>query len=148
MKGYIELYYDLPHLEAYLKASGAKFHRQALKNVIDDFLQEAVLYHMEEKKFIIMGTLTMFLENTEIFEGSRELFRRLPTISRDIFFDTDLSDIYESSNYLVQKEKPSLSYWKKKGRRGVHKIYRTTAEVLYEKEKEKEKQDEITAKKN
>lgn len=52
MKGCIELYYDLPHLEAYLKASGAKFHRQALKNVIDDFLQEAVLYHMEEKKFI------------------------------------------------------------------------------------------------
>ncbi len=145
MKGYIELYYDLPHLEAYLEAGGAKFDKQNLKNVIDDFLQEAVLHHIEEKKFIIMGTLTEFLENTEIFEGSRELFRRLPTISGDIFFDTDLSDIYESSNCLVQKEKPALSYWKKTGRRGVHKIYRTTAEVLYEKEKEKGKPDEITA---
>ena len=141
MKGYIELYYDLPHLEAYLEAGGAKFDKQNLKNVIDDFLQEAVLHHIEEKKFIIMGTLTEFLENTEIFEGSRELFRRLPTISGDIFFDTDMSDLEWCADYLAKEESSSLLFWQTTGKRGKQTLFRTISDVCYEMEKGKESLD-------
>ena len=101
MKGYIEIYYDLPHLEAFLKVGGTQYNSQSLKNEIDDFLREAVLYHIEEKKFVIMGTLTEYLENKELFEGSRDMFRRMPTISGDIFFDTDVFDLLECSYYLL-----------------------------------------------
>lgn len=112
MTGYFEIYYDLPHLEAFLKAGGTQYNSQSLKNEIDDFLREAVLYHIEEKKFDIMGTLTDYLENEELFEGSRDIFRRMPTISSDIFFDTDLFDLVECSHYLAEK----LLDWKKSGK--------------------------------
>ena len=78
------------------------------KNEIDDFLREAILYHVEEKKFVIMGTLIEYLENNDLFEGSRDLFRRLPAISGDIFFDTDMSNLSECSDYLAEKEQPAL----------------------------------------
>lgn len=140
MKGYIELYYDLPHLEAFMEAGGAQYNLQALKNEIDDFLREAVLHHIEEKKFVIMGTLTEYLENKELFEGSRDLFRRMPTISSDIFFDTDASDLLECSDYLAEKEQPALLNWKRTGKHGEQKLFRTTADVLFAKEKESENQ--------
>jgi len=85
MKGRIELYYDMPHLEAYLEASGANYDGSILKDVLDEFMKEAVLHHVEENKFTIMGTLNNFLENKELFCGSRELFRRLPKATEDIF---------------------------------------------------------------
>lgn len=138
MEGLIEIYYDLPHLEAYLEAGGAKFNLQALKNEIDDFLMESVLYHIEEKKFIIMGTLNEFLKNKELFVCSHDLFRRLPTISSDIFFDTDMSNLTECSDYLAEKEQLALSDWKTTGMRGEQQLFRTTADVLFAKEKEAE----------
>lgn len=141
MKGHIDLYYDLPHLEAYLEAGGAQYNSQSLKSEIDDFLREALLYHVEEKKFVIMGTLTELLENKELFEGSRDLFRRMPSISGDILFDTDMSDLQECSDYLAEKEKPALLDWKTTGRHGEQRLFRTTAEVLFAKEKETEAED-------
>ena len=138
MKGYIELFYDLPHLEAYLEASGAQYNSQSLKNEIDDFLMEAVLHHVEEKKFVIMGTLTAFLENKELFAGSRDLFRRMPTISSDIFFDIDMSSLHECSDYLAEKEKQALLDWKTTGKHGEQRLFRTTADVFFAKEKEAE----------
>ena len=140
MKGHIELFYDLPHLEAFLEAGGTQYNSQSLKNEIDDFLREAVLHHIEEKKFVIMGTLTEYLENKELFEGSRDLFRRIPTISGDILFDTDASDLLECSNYLAEKEQPALLDWKKSGKHSEQKLFRTTADVLFAKEKESENQ--------
>ena len=140
MKGHIELFYDLPHLEAFLEAGGTQYNSQSLKNEIDDFLIEAVLHHIEEKKFVIMGTLTEYLENKELFEGSRDLFRRMPIISSDIFFDTDASDLLECSDYLAEKEQPALLDWKKSGKHGEQKLFRTTADVLFAKEKESENQ--------
>ena len=140
MRGYIELFYDLPHLEAFLEAGGAQYNSQSLKNEIDDFLREAVLHHIEEKKYVIMGTLTDYLENKELFEGSRGLFRRMPTISSDIFFDTDAGDLLECSDYLAEKEQPALLEWKKSGKHGKQKLFRTTADVLFAKEKESENQ--------
>ena len=74
MKGMVELYYDMPHLATYLAASGAHFSENQLKNEICEFLEEAVLHHIEEKKFIIMGTLTKFLEGKEIVVGVRNCF--------------------------------------------------------------------------
>ena len=140
MKGYIEIFYDLPHLEAFLEAGGTQFNSQSLKNEIDDFLREAVLHHIEEKKFVIMGTLTEYLENKELFEGSRDLFRRIPTISGDILFDTDAGDLLECSDYLAGKEQPALLEWKKSGKHSEQKLFRTTADVLFAKEKESENQ--------
>ena len=136
MKGTIELYYEMPHLEAYLKASGANYDESRLKGVLDEFIKEAVLHHVEEKKFIIMGTLNEYLENKEIFDESREVFRSLPTISENLFFDTDMSTLTESSDYLIKKENPSLLNWQATGNRGEQSIFRTTADVCFEKEKE------------
>lgn len=136
MTGYFEIYYDLPHLEAFLKAGGTQYNSQSLKNKIDDFLREVVLYHIEEKKFDIMGTLTDYLENEELFEGSRDIFQRMPTISSDIFFDTDVFDLVECSHYLAEK----LLDWKKSGKHSEQKLFRTTADVLFAKEKESENQ--------
>jgi hypothetical protein len=136
MTGYFEIYYDLPHLEAFLKAGGTQYNSQSLKNEIDDFLREAVLYHIEEKKFVIRGMLTDYLENEELFEGSRDIFRRMPTISSDIFFDTDLWDLIECSHHLAEK----LLDWKKSGKHSEQKLFRTTADVLFAKKKESENQ--------
>jgi len=36
----IEMYYDMPHLEAYLNASGAKFSENQLNEVVHEFLTE------------------------------------------------------------------------------------------------------------
>lgn len=142
MKGRIELYYDMPHLEAYLKASGANYDGSILKDVLDEFIKEAVLHHIEENKFTIMGTLNNFLENKELFIGSRELFRRLPKVSEDIFFDTDKDTLLECSDYLVEKERPSLLAWQATGKHGEQKIFRTTADVCFEKEQEIAAQDD------
>ena len=136
MKGTIELYYDLPHWEAYLDAYGAKINENQLKEVVENFLKEAVLHHIEENKFTIMGTLNNFLENKELFSGSRELFRRLPKVSEDIFFDTDKDTLQECSDYLVEKERPSLLTWQATGKHGERKAFRTTADVCFEKEQE------------
>lgn len=136
MKGKIEIYYDTPHLEAYLKTCGANFDENKLNEVLDNFMKEAVLHHIEERKFIIMGTLNEYLENKELFDGSREVFRMLPTISEDIFFETDKSTLQECSDYLVDKERQPLLTWQTTGNRGEQKIFRTTADVCYEMEKE------------
>ena len=40
MKGKIELYYDMPHLEAYLKASGANYNESRLNGVLDGFTKQ------------------------------------------------------------------------------------------------------------
>ena len=136
MNGKIELYYDMPHLEAYLKASGANYDESRLNGVLDEFMKEAVLHHVEEKKFIIMGTLNEYLENKEIFDGSREVFRMLPAISENLFFDTDMNTLKESCDYLVDKENPYLQNWQATGNRGEQRIFRTTADVCFEKEKE------------
>ena len=142
MKGRIELYYDMPHLEAYLKASGANYDGSILKDVLDEFIKEAVLHHIEENKFTIMGTLNNFLENKELFSGSRELFRRLPKVAEDIFFDTDKDTLLECSDYLVEKEFPLLLDWQTTGKHGEQKIFRTTADVCFEKEQEAAAQDD------
>lgn len=142
MKGRIELYYDMPHLEAYLKASGANYDGSILKDVLDEFIKEAVLHHIEENKFTIMGTLNNFLENKELFSGSRELFRRLPKVSEDIFFDTDKDTLQECSDYLTDKEQPSLLDWQATGKHEERKAFRTTADICFEKEQEIAAQDE------
>ena len=142
MKGRIELYYDMPHLEAYLKASGANYDGSILKDVLDEFIKEAVLHHIEENKFTIMGTLNNFLENKELFSESRELFRRLPKATEDIFFDTDKDTLQECSDYLVEKERPSLLAWQATGKHGERKTFRTTADVCFEKEQEATVQDD------
>lgn len=142
MKGRIELYYDMPHLEAYLKASGANYDGSILKDVLDEFIKEAVLHHIEENKFTIMGTLNNFLENKEFFIGSRELFRWLPKATEDIFFDTDKDTLQECSDYLVEKERPSLLDWQATGKHGERKDFRTTADVCFEKEQEIAAQDD------
>lgn len=141
MKGRIELYYDMPHLEAYLKASGANYDGSILKDVLDEFIKEAVLHHIEENKFTIMGTLNNFLENKELFIGSRELFRRLPKATEDIFFDTDKDTLVECSDYLVEKERPLLLDWQTTGKHNEQKVFRTTADVCFEKEQEIAEQD-------
>lgn len=141
MKGRIELYYDMPHLEAYLKASGANYDGSILKDVLDEFIKEAVLHHIEENKFTIMGTLNNFLENKELFSGSREVFRRLPKVSEDIFFDTDKDTLLECSDYLVEKERPLLLDWQTTGKHNEQKVFRTTADVCFEKEQEIAAQD-------
>ncbi len=142
MKGTIELYYDMPHLEAYLKASGANYNESRLKGVLDGFMKEAVLHHVEENKFTIMGTLNNFLENRELFSGSRELFRRLPKISEDIFFDTDKDTLLECSDYLVETERSSLLAWQTTGKHVKRKTLRTTADVCFENEQEVAAQDD------
>ncbi len=142
MKGRIELYYDMPHLEAYLEASGANYDGSILKDVLDEFIKEAILHHIEENKFTIMGTLNNFLENKELFIGSRELFRRLPKVSEDIFFDTDKDTLLECSDYLVEKERPLLLDWQTTGKHNEQKVFRTTADVCFEKEQEIAAQDE------
>ena len=142
MKGRIELYYDMPHLEAYLKVSGANYDGSILKDVLDEFIKEAVLHHIEENKFTIMGTLNNFLENKELFIGSRELFRRLPKVSEDIFFDTDKDTLLECSDYIVEKERPLLLDWQTTGKHNEQKVFRTTADVCFEKEQEIAAQDE------
>lgn len=142
MKGRIELYYDMPHLEAYLKASGANYDGSILKDVLDEFIKEAVLHHIEENKFTIMGTLNNFLENKELFIGSRELFRRLPKATEDIFFDTDKDTLLECSDYLIEKERPLLLDWQTTGKHEERKVFRTTADVCFEKEQEIAAQDE------
>lgn len=141
MKGRIELYYDMPHLEAYLKASGANYDGSILKDVLDEFIKEAVLHHIEENKFTIMGTLNNFLENKELFIGSRELFRRLPKATEDIFFDTDKDTLVECSDYLVEKERPLLLDWQTTGKHNEQKVFRTTVDVCFEKEQEIAAQD-------
>ena len=142
MKGTIELYYEMPHLEAYLKASGTNYDESRLEDVLGEFIKEAVLHHIEENKFSIMGTLNNFLENKELFSGSRELFRRLPKVSEDIFFDTDKDTLQECSDYLVENERQSLMAWQTTGKAGERKIFRTTADVCFEKEQEIATQDD------
>ena len=89
-----------------------------------------------------MGTLNNFLENKELFIGSRELFRRLPKVSEDIFFDTDKVTLQECSDYLTDKEQPSLLDWQATGKHGERKAFRTTADVCFEKEQEIAAQDD------
>ncbi|MBQ2352370.1 MAG: hypothetical protein II394_09175, partial [Bacteroidales bacterium] len=103
---------------------------------------EAVLHHIEENKFTIMGTLNNFLENKELFIGSRELFRRLPKVAEDIFFDTDKDTLQECSDYLVEKERPSLLAWQATGKHGGRKTFRTTVDVCFENEQEIAAQDD------
>lgn len=138
MKGMIELYYDMPHLATYLAASGAHFSENQLKNEICEFLEDAVLHHIEEKKFIIMGTLTEFLEGKEIVVDSPKVFRRLPTVATDIYFDTDMMFLEEGTDYLAQKEKTKALIWQATGKRGQQDIHRTTCGVHFEMDKEQE----------
>lgn len=132
----INVYFDMPHLEAYLEAAGANFNEVHLQNIISDFLEEAILHHVQEKKFMIMGALNEFLENTELFEGSRTFFRWMPAVSEDIFFDTDMSILSECSDYLVDKEQSGLLAWKTTGKRGEQQIFKTTDDVCCEMDKE------------
>lgn len=140
MKGMIELYYDLPYLAAYLEASGTNISENQLKEEIDGFLKEAVLHHVEENKFLILGVLNTLLEGKEIVEGSNTLFRKLPTIATDLYFDTDKESLEDCSEYLAQRETFSMQNWGKTGRRGEQRLFRTTAAALFEQEKESENQ--------
>lgn len=63
----INVYFDMPHLEAYLEAAGANFNEVHLQNKISDFLEEAILHHVQEKKFMIMGA-NVLLENRGILK--------------------------------------------------------------------------------
>lgn len=140
MKGLIELYYDLPYLAAYLEASGTNISENQLKEEIDGFLKEAVLHYVEENKFFILGALNTLLEGKEIVEGSNTLFRKLPTIATDLYFDTDKESLEDCSEYLAQRETFSMQNWGKTGRRGEQRLFRTTAAALFEQEKESENQ--------
>ncbi len=136
----IELYYDLPYLAAYLEASGTNISENQLKEEIDGFLKEEVLRHVEENKFWILGRLNTLLERKEIVEGSNTLFRKLPTIATDLYFDTDKESLEDCSEYLAQRETFSMQHWGKTGRRGEQRLFRTTAAALFEQEKESENQ--------
>lgn len=144
MEGLIELYYDMPHLETYLKAAGANYDAEKLKMEIDVFIEQAVMYHIEKKKFIIMGTLNKYLESDNLFEGSRELFRKMPTISSDIFFETNPFTLSDCSDYLCEKEKMGVALWQATGKRGGQEIFRTTTDIIYEMQKSREEMLENT----
>lgn len=98
MKGMIELCYDLPLWEAYLKTGDATFsevQRIQLKNELHDFLSDAVLELVEENKLHLMKRLHDFLTNEDIFAGSSKVFRKMPSLPEEIEFDTDISTFLE-----------------------------------------------------
>ena len=94
----VGLCYDMPQWEKYLETSDVAFsevQKVQLKNGLHDFLSDAILELVEENKLDLMKRLQDFLKNEEIFAGSCNLFRRMPSMPEDIVFDTDISTFLE-----------------------------------------------------
>jgi len=107
MKGMVGLCYEMPQWEAYLETADVAFsdvQRIQLKNEIHDFLSDAVLDLVEEDRSHLMERLHDFLKNEEIFAGSCNLFRRMPSMPEDIVFDTDISTFLEEELMFEAEE--------------------------------------------
>lgn len=103
MKGMVELCYDMPQWETYLGTSEMAFSEvqmMQLKNELHDFLSDAVLELVEENKSQLMKRLQDFLTNEELFAGSSQIFRRMPTLPEEIDFDTDINTFLEEERLL------------------------------------------------
>ena len=111
MKGMVELCYDIPQWEKYLETSDVAFsevQKVQLKNGLHDFLSDAILELVEENKLDLMKRLQDFLTNEEIFPGSSKIFRRMPSMSEDIVFDTDMNAFLEEERLLEAREHPLI----------------------------------------
>ncbi len=103
MKGMVELCYDMPQWETYLETSEVAFsevQKVQLKNELHEFLSDAVLELVEENKLHLMKRLQDFLTNEEIFAGSSQIFRRMPSLPDEIVFDTDMTAFLEEERLL------------------------------------------------
>lgn len=103
MKGMVELCYDMPQWEKYLETSEVAFsevQKIQLKNELHDFLSDAVLELVEENKSQLMKRLQDFLTNEELFAGSSQIFRRMPSLPEEIDFDTDINTFLEEERLL------------------------------------------------
>ena len=107
MKGMVELCYDMPQWETYLGTSEVAFsevQKVQLKNELHDFLSDAVLELVEENKLHLMKRLHDFLTNEELFAGSSKVFRKMPSLPKEIVFDTDISTFLEEEMSLEAEE--------------------------------------------
>lgn len=107
MKGMVELCYDMPQWEKYLETSEVAFSKvqmMQLKNELHDFLSDAILELVEENKLHLMKRLQDFLTNEEIFAGSSQIFRRMPSLPEEIAFDTDINTFLEEEALLEAEE--------------------------------------------
>ena len=103
MKGMVELCYDMPGWETYLETSDVAFSEvqmMQLKNELHDFLSDAILELVEENKSQLMKRLQDFLTNEELFAGSSQIFRRMPSLPEEIVFDTDINTFLEEERLL------------------------------------------------
>ena len=103
MKGMVELCYDMPQWEKYLETSEVAFsevQKIQLKDELHDFLSDAVLELVEENKSQLMKRLQDFLTNEELFAGSSQIFRRMPSLPEEIVFDTDINTFLEEERLL------------------------------------------------
>lgn len=107
MKGMVELCYDMPQWEKYLETSDVAFsevQKVQLKNELHDFLSDAILELVEENKLHLIKRLQDFLTNEEIFAGSSQIFRRMPSLPEEIVFDTDINTFLEEERLLEAEE--------------------------------------------
>ena len=107
MKGMVELCYDMPQWETYLETSEVAFsevQKVQLKNELHDFLSDAILELVEENKLHLMKRLQDFLTNEELFAGSSQIFRRMPSMPEEIAFDTDMNAFLEEERLLEPEE--------------------------------------------
>ena len=103
MKGMVELCYDMPQWEKYLETSEVAFsevQKTQLKNELHDFLSDAVLEIVEKNKSHLIKRLQDFLTNEELFAGSSQIFRRMPSLPEEIVFDTDINTFLEEERLL------------------------------------------------
>ena len=101
----------MPQWEAFLGTSDVEFNeaqRIQLENEIHDFLSDAVLELVEENRLNLMKRMDDFLENEEIFEGSKKIFRGMPPMPEEIVFDTDISTFLEEEMLLEAREHPLI----------------------------------------
>ena len=108
----VELCYDMPQWEKYLETSDVAFsevQKIQLKNELHDFLSDAVLELVEENKSQLMKRLQDFLTNEELFAGSSQIFRRMPSLPEEIAFDTDMNAFLEEER-LLEAEEPCQSH--------------------------------------
>ena len=107
MKGMVELCYDMPQWEKYLETSDVAFsevQKVQLKNELHDFLSDAILELVEENKLHLIKRLHDFLTNEELFAGSSQIFRRMPSLPEEIDFDTDINTFLEEEGLLEEEE--------------------------------------------
>ena len=99
----VELCYDMPQWETYLGTSEVAFSEvqmMQLKNELHDFLSDAILELVEENKLPLMKRVQDFLTNEELFAGSSQIFRRMPSLPEEIDFDTDINTFLEEERLL------------------------------------------------